>query len=346
MQLKVILACGTAAALLTTAAHAAAADPAPPHRKAAHRPAAKSAADARLDAVLAHLDALERSLADERAAREALETRLEHVTAEARSAEAEMAAVKAQDSGVIDTLPAQIATAVDKARPKTDGLYFKGIRITPGGFLEAAAVYREHNLGNDVSTGLNAIPFPQTRAGHLEEYRFTPRQSRVSALVEGQPNRDVLLSMYGEFDFQGAAQSANSNETNSYNPRIRHLYGTIDWKDSGWHLLAGQSFSLVTLNSNGITPRNEVTPLTIDGQYSVGFTWTRQPGVRLTKDLFDKSLWVAVSAENPQTTFSGTVPAGVVNVINNAQGFYAGATRSGMWFSDWVAGAPVLVAPA
>ena len=315
--------------MVAASTQAMAAEPAPRHKKAVHKLPGKAEADAKLDAVLAHVDELEKSLAAETAARLALEAKLEHVTAEAQSAEAEMAAVKARDNGIIDTLPAQVATAVDKVKPKTDGLYFKGVKITPGGFLEAAAVYREHNLGNDISTGLNSIPFPQTRTGHLEEYRFTPRQSRVSALVEGQPNKNVLLSMYGEFDFQGAAQSANSNETNSFNPRIRHLYGSIDWKDSGWHLLAGQSFSLVTLNSNGITPRNEVTPLTIDGQYSVGFTWTRQPGIRLTKDMFDKSLWVAVSAENPQTTFAGTVPTGVVNVINNGQGFYAGATNTG-----------------
>ena len=52
-----------------------------------------------------------------------------------------------------------------------------------------------------------------------------------------------------------------------------------------------------------------MTPLTIDGQ-----------------DLFDKTLWLAVSAENPQTTFTGAVPTGTLNTINNGQGFYAGDT--------------------
>jgi hypothetical protein len=122
--------------------------------------------------------------------------------------------------------------------------------------------------------------------------------------------------MYGEFDFLGAAQTANSNESNSYNPRIRHLYGTVDYDTGngvGVHFLAGQTWSLVTLNSKGITPRNEVTPPQIDAQYVPGFAWARQPQVRLTVDGMDHHLWLAVSAENPQTTFSGVgTPAGAL----------------------------------
>ena len=280
------------------------------------------------------VEQLRANLAAEAAARVLMQTQMQaqidQAKAAAKSARDELETSQAQSAdaaaAVIQSIPTVVAAEVDRIKPKTDGIYFKGVKITPGGFLETANVYRQHNLGNDISTALNTIPYPQTRTGHLEEDRFTPRQSRVAALVEGKPTHDITLSMYGEFDFQGAAQTSNSNETNSYVPRIRHLYGTIDWADSGWHFLAGQTFSLITLDSKGITPRNEVTPLTIDGQYTTGFTWTRQPGVRVTKDLFDKSIWIAVSAENPQTTFSGTVPAGVINTINNGQGFFAGDT--------------------
>ena len=307
------------------------------HKKVARHPRAETAA---MTALLAKVDQLQADLAAETAARRRLEAQLSQTstTAQAAQAQAQTAQDKvravetaqASDSAAIQTLPSVVSQEVAKNKPKTDALYFKGVTITPGGFLELAAVGRARNTANDVSTALNTIPYPQGRPGHLQEFRFTPRQSRVSALVEGKPNADTTLSMYGEFDFQGAAQSANSNETNSFNPRIRHLYGTIDWAGSGWHFLAGQTFSLVTLDSKGITPRNEVIPLTIDGQYTTGFTWTRQPGVRITKDLFDKSLWIAVAAENPQTTFSGAVPAGVINTINNGQGFYAGATNAGV----------------
>ena len=342
-----------ALAVLTLAAAATSVHAAPGHRKAARKPAQAGASAAQMTRLLEEVRGLRTSLAEETAARMRLQAQIEHAdtvvqatqAAQTRS-EAALAAQAGADAAAIQTLPSVVAQEVAKAKPKTDGLYFKGVKITPGGFLEAAAVYRQHNLGNDVSTALNSIPFPQTRTGHLSEYRFTPRQSRVSALVEGQPTPDLTLSMYGEFDFQGAAQTANSNETNSFNPRIRHLYGAIDWTDIGVHFLAGQTFSLVTLDSKGITPRNEVVPLTIDGQYSVGFTWTRQPEIRVVKDMFDKHLWLAVSAENPQTTFSGTVPAGVINTINNGQGFYAGETNTGVAATQSVNHVPDFVAKA
>ena len=112
----------------------------------------------------------------------------------------------------------------------------------------------------------------------------------------------------------GAANTANSNESNSYNPRIRHLYTTVDWNDISLHLLGGQTWSLATLQGKGITPRNEVTPLTIDAQYVAGFTWARQPGIRLVKE-FGNNFWVAASAEMPQTP---SCPSGTAFVTGGA----------------------------
>lgn len=202
---------------------------------------------------------------------------------------------------------------LDKAAHPTS-FAFKGITITPGGFLETAGIYRGHNQANDISTSFNATPFPNVRTAHTGEARFSARQSRVSFLAEGDASKTVHLAYYTELDFQGAAQTANSNESNSYNPRLRNIYGTVDWKLNGGvglHLLAGQNWSLATLNAKGITPRNEVTPQGIDAQYVPGFIWARQPQVRLAADFMDHQLWIAVSAENPQTTFYTTgAPAG------------------------------------
>jgi hypothetical protein len=79
------------------------------------------------------------------------------------------------------------------------------------------------------------------------------------------------------------------------------------------HLLAGQAWSLVTLDRHGIIPGTEVTPPTVDGQYMPGFTWARQPQLRLTQDI-GKVFWVSLSLENPQTTFytgANALPASV-----------------------------------
>lgn len=186
--------------------------------------------------------------------------------------------------------------------------HFGSITVTPGGFLAAESVFRSRYQQADISSNYQAIPFGPL-AG-MNEYRFTARQSRVAALIEAPITPTTLASAYGEFDFLGAGVTSNSNESNSYAPRIRHLYGTLDFENYGLHMLAGQTWSLATMNSKGITPRNEVTPPTIEAQYVPGFTWKRQAQIRLTKD-FDKRLWLAVSAEEAQTTFASACAAGV-----------------------------------
>lgn len=213
----------------------------------------------------------------------------------------------------------QIASAIDKEH-HNDKFYFKGITITPGGYLELAGIYRDHFQGNDISSSFS-VPFANNRASHTAEGRFTARQSRISFLAQGNANKNTLLSMYGEFDFQGGAQTANSNQSNSYNPRIRVLYGTADWNRGsyGIHFLAGQNWSLATMNSKGITPRNETPPPEVDAQYVPGFVWARQPQVRLTGDFLDHKLWIAASAENPATLApAGTIPT--IVTYNQAAG--------------------------
>ena len=132
---------------------------------------------------------------------------------------------------------------------------YKGITFTPGGFVALEDVFRSRFIGADIGTPYGAIPLNNNRAGHAQEFRFSARQSRISGLVEGQVDPATKLSAYGEFDFLGAAQTANSNESNSFNLRIRHLYGTIDRTDLGVHVLAGQTWSLATTNTIGIVPR-------------------------------------------------------------------------------------------
>lgn len=196
--------------------------------------------------------------------------------------------------------------------------------VTLGGFLAAESVYRSRSETADIGSSFSGVPFPSFPNAHELEFRMTARQSRLSVLAQGNADADTHLAYYGEFDFLGDAQTGNSNESNSYNLRIRNVYGTIDWDAEGVELLAGQNWSLVTLNSHGITPRNEVSPATIDAQYSMGFVWARQPQIRIVKN-FDHQIWLAVSVENPQTTFAGGPGAlqalsGITTTFNHAGG--------------------------
>ena len=247
--------------------------------------------------------------------------------------EASASAASAQDK--VETIPEQVNVAVGQIpKPKTDKLYVRGVGITLGGFIEAAMIGRSHNESADIASSFAAIPYSgpgatttaspgnATSVGHTQELRFSARQSRISGLVEGDVDPNTHLAAYAELDFQGAAQTANSNESNSYNLRIRNLYTTLDRSDLGLHFLAGQNWSLVTLNSKGISPRNEVIPPSIDAQYVPGFAWARQPQFRVTEQL-SPEIWVAASVENPQTTFytgATALPAAVRAVYNETGG--------------------------
>ena len=166
--------------------------------------------------------------------------------------------------------------------------------VTLGGFSAFETVYRSRNEAADIGSSFSGIPFPSTSTAHTSELRFTARQSRLSVLAQGNADSDTHLAFYGEFDFMAGPGSANSNESNSYSPRIRHMYGTVDWDAEGIEILAGQNWSLLTLNSHGITPRNEVPPATIEAQYAVGFNWARQAQLRIVKN-WDHQIWLAVS---------------------------------------------------
>ena len=216
--------------------------------------------------------------------------------------------------------PAYPAGAIPAFVTADKKLQFGALTITPGGFLAMENRFSTRTMQADIGSAYNQIPLGGPAAATNEE-RPTAHQSRVALLIEAPITPNILASSYGEFDFLAAGATSNSNESNSYVPRIRHLYGTLDFIDTGFHVLAGQNWSLATLNSKGITPRNEVTPPSIDAQYVPGFVWKRQAQIRITKD-FDKRLWVALSAEEPQNTINNC-PNGNANAygaVTNVQG--------------------------
>src|ERR1700744_555152 len=162
----------------------------------------------------------------------------QQATAQVQAAQADAAAAKAAaaqsaadlktaQAQIIQTIPAEVNTAVAAHKPKNDKIYYKGITITMGGFAAAEPAYRSHDETADIGSSYAKIPFANDRAGQTGETNFTARQSRYSLLAQCDVSPGVHARFYGEFDFLGAAHTANSNESNSYQPRIRNLYGAI-----------------------------------------------------------------------------------------------------------------------
>jgi len=350
IKTKISLLGGTAlcamAALAMTSTADAATTTTKHHKKVVHH-VEKAAEGGEIKVLRDEVAALQARLDAQQAAQAQTQAAAQQAQAQAASVAQELQTAQAQNAdataAVLASIPTQVATAVDAAKPKTDAIYYKGVKITLGGFAEADSIYRSRNTANDLATSWNSIPFANTPTGHEDQLTFSGRQSRITGLVEGNVTPGIKLSYYGELDFQGAAQSANLNQSDSFNPRIREMYGTADFNDSGWHFLAGQNWSLATMNSKGITPRNEVQPMTIDSQYLPGYVYLRQPQFRITKDFLNKSLWVAVSVEEPQTIESGSLPSGTFYAVANGSGYYGG--QSGSSVPTSAGGSALTIAP-
>ena len=180
---------------------------------------------------------------------------------------------------------------------------FKGITLTPGGFLAAETVFRNKAMGADINTPFNNVPFSGNPGGQTTEWNSSARQSRLSLLAEGKLN-SVTIGGYVETDFLGAGITSNDNESNSYVLRVRQAWGQAKW-DSGFAITGGQMWSLVTETKKGTDNRTEALPMTIDPQYTVGFSWARQEALRVQKTFGDEvKFTLAASVEGSNTTLT------------------------------------------
>jgi hypothetical protein len=188
----------------------------------------------------------------------------------------------------------------DKPGPPTS-IQFKGITLTPGGFMAAETVWRSKALGSDVNSALNSAPLNAASNAHMSEFQASGRQSRISMLVEGKLD-NVKIGGYYETDFLSAATTSNNNQSNSYSLRQRQFWAQAAF-NSGWTFTGGQQWSLLTETTHGMDNRSEALPQVIDAQYVSGFSWARQYGFRVTKS-FNNKFWLGAAIEESQATLT------------------------------------------
>ncbi len=218
-------------------------------------------------------------------------------------------------------------------------IHYKGITITPGGFLAAETVWRQRGEGADINTNLNGIPYLGASNARLSEFYGSGRQSRVSMLAQGK-TENMTMTGYFEADFLSAGVTSNNNQSNSYTMRQRQVWAQAALHN-GWTFTGGQMWSLVTETKVGEDNRTEALPMTIDPQYTVGFSWARQYGFRVTKN-FNNKMWLGFSVENSQETITGHGQSNnyLVGQAGNGGGLYNGGV-SGCSTSVNAAGVPV-----
>jgi hypothetical protein len=229
-----------------------------------------------------------------------------NTTAEVKSTAASLNAtvsdLKASNEALktaVTTEQAQVTKATEEAPAS---IRYKGITITPGGFIAAETVSRQRAVSSDINTPFNSIPFAGSGLSRVWENNFTARQSRLSLLAESKVGSAKVTGYY-EADFLGTGVTSNNRQSNSYVLRQRIIFGQAAF-DNGWIVTGGEQWSMATETRKGITNRQEVLPPTVDSQYNVGFTWERQYGFRVVKD-FGGKYALGFSIEGPQATIGG-----------------------------------------
>jgi hypothetical protein len=250
-----------------------------------------------------------------------------NTTAEVKSAAATLNTTVANLKTSNEALKTTVATAqADEKKASEEGpatIRYKGVSLTPGGFIAAETVYRQRAESADINTQFTGIPFPGNALSKVNENVFSGRQTRATLLAESKIG-SAKLTGYFEMDFLGAGVTSNNRQSNSYVFRQRQLWGQLAF-DSGLSVTGGQMWSLAVENRKSIQNRLEALPMMIDPQYVVGFTWQRAYGLRVTQTLLDNKLTLGVSIEGPQTTLGGRGFSAFTNA--------AGTTSQNFWYS-------------
>jgi hypothetical protein len=198
-------------------------------------------------------------------------------------------------------------------REHPTALRYKGITITPGGFLAAEALYRTHAENADIGTSWNSIPYDTQTMAHLGEFRMTARQSRLTLRTDGAVGATKLTGYY-ELDFLGTGYGASETQTSGWSDRVRQLWGRAQLP-SGWTFTGGQMWSLMTTNRIGAENLAEFLVPMVDGTQLLGNDYARQNAIRLSKSFDNYKITAAFSAENSATV--GVTPSNVPSSVSS-----------------------------
>lgn len=206
-------------------------------------------------------------------------------------------------------------------------LHFKGVTLTPGGYLDGTFTRRSRALAEEAATPLNSVQMPGAAQGTMGEFFGSGRQSRITLLTEGKL-ANVKLAGYVEADFLSAGVTSTNNSTNGYTLRQRQAWGQAAF-NNGWSFTGGQQWSLLAETAHGLDNRTEAVPMTIDSSYNAGFTYGRQYGLRLVKNINNK-VWFGVSMENAQATVTthGNANNFLVGTLGDSKAYNTTATYS------------------
>lgn len=225
--------------------------------------------------------------------------------------------------------PAQDAANTPSSTAAASPLSFEigGFQFAPGGFLDFTTVYRSTNVGSGIGTNFAGIPYNNTVAGRLSELRESAQNSRLSLKVTGEEGGNHVLG-YVETDFLGNQPANAAVSSNSATMRLRLYF--VDVTRGSWEILAGQDWSFLTPNRDGLKPLPADIFYTqnMDANYQVGLTWARQPQFRLIYHA-SPQLSAGLSIENAEPYIGGSAGAPQVTLPGGPGGPFGGQVDNG-----------------
>lgn len=203
----------------------------------------------------------------------------------------------------LSTAQAGTAAALQKNEKRVSELEepafinYKGVKITPGGYIQLAGIYRTHNANSDTADQYGAIPLDGSVNSRMNEIRASGRATRLSMKFEGTMPHGMKGMGYVEIDFLGSSPTANETLSSSFPPRLRLAFANVDMP-GGLSVAGGQNWTLMQTTRKGIAPFTEWLPATIDNSYTPGYSYARLASFRLVKAFGAKATF-AISVENP-----------------------------------------------
>ena len=199
--------------------------------------------------------------------------------------------------------------------------------ITPVGFMDFTTVFRTTDVGSGIGTNFAGIPYNNATLGKLTEFRESAQNSRVGIRVDATVHGAKVIG-YMESDFLGSAPT-NLPITSNSDPLRMRLYW-VDVQKSGFEILAGQSWSFLTPNRNGLSalPADIFYSQLMDTNYQLGLVWARQPQFRIIVHPTD-TIAAGLSFESAEQYIGGTNGSGAVTLPSALSTAYSTELDSG-----------------
>jgi len=203
--------------------------------------------------------------------------------------------------------PGPQASAASQVPDSPLQLKVGGTTITPIGFMDFTNTWRSTADGDSLKTNFGKFPYNNSLPlARDTEDKMSLQNSRIGVRFDGAW-KDWHYLGYWESDFVGDFAGNNTQVTsNSVLFRLR-LYW-INLRNKHFEVQAGQSWSLLTPNRNGLSalPGDLFYGQEFDVNYLNGLAWGRIPGIRFLYHSNGDKINFGVSLENADQYFGGS----------------------------------------